>query len=206
VTTRTRIDVDERRAQIVEGTRRVALERGLANVRVADVADVLDISTGLVHYHFSSKDELLVAMLRAAADADIARMEELVEAGGDPVALLDRVLREYLPSGGRDESWILWIDSWDEALRTPALATITEALDRAWVEVIEQVIAEGVRRGRFECDDPAAAAWRLSALLDGLAIQVVLPRRTMSRATMFDHARRGAAREVGLPRAAFPEA
>ena len=48
------------------------------------------------------------------------------------------------------------------------------------------------------------AAWRLSALLDGLAVQVVLPRRTITRREMLDHARVAAAREVGLPRSAFP--
>ena len=205
MTSRTRKDVDERRAQILEATQEVALERGLAHLRVSDVAAHLGISSGLVHYHFSSKDELLVEMLRQMAATDVARLRETMAASGDPVDRLDRVLREYLPTARRDESWALWIDWWDEALRSEALATISSEFDTAWVAILEELIEAGVEDGVYDCKDPHGAAWRLSALLDGLAIQVVLPRRTLSRRQMLDHARVGAAREVGLARSAFPD-
>jgi AcrR family transcriptional regulator len=201
---RTRKDVDERRAQILDATREVALVRGLANLRVADVATHLGISSGLIHYHFSSKDELLVEMLGAMARSDVARLRETIDAPADPIERLDAVLREYLPAARRDESWALWIDWWDEALRSEALASISSEFDTAWVALLEELIVDGVELGDFDCKDPRAAAWRLSALLDGLAVQVVLPRRTITRAEMLDHARTGAAREVGLPRSAFP--
>ena len=202
---RTRKDVDERRAQILQATQEVALARGLAHLRVADVATHLGISSGLVHYHFSSKDELLVEMLRHMATTDVARLSETMGAEGDPVDRLDRVLREYLPTSRRDESWALWIDWWDEALRSEALATISSEFDTAWVAILESLIESGVAEGVFDCKDPHGASWRLSALLDGLAIQVVLPRRTLSGKQMLDHARIGAAREVGLARSAFPD-
>jgi AcrR family transcriptional regulator len=201
---RTRKDVDERRAQILDATREVALQRGLANLRVNDVAQHLGISSGLVHYHFSSKDELLVEMLRAMATTDVARLRETVDSGGDAVARLDAVLREYLPAARRDESWALWIDWWDEALRSEPLATISSEFDTAWVGILDELIQAGVEEGLFDCKDTRGAAWRLSALLDGLAVQVVLPRRTITRREMLDHARVAAAREVGLPRSAFP--
>lgn len=201
---RTRKDVDERRAQILDATREVALVRGLANLRVADVASHLGISSGLIHYHFSSKDELLVEMLRAMATTDVARLRETVGTAGDPVDRLDAVLREYLPMARRDESWALWIDWWDEALRSEPLASISSEFDTAWVGILEELVVQGVEDGVFDCKDVRGAAWRLSALLDGLAVQVVLPRRTITRREMLDHARIGAAREVGLPRSAFP--
>jgi AcrR family transcriptional regulator len=201
---RTRKDVDERRAQILEATREVALERGLANLRVADVATHLGISSGLIHYHFSSKDELLVEMLRSMATTDVARLRETVAADADVIDRLDAVLRAYLPAARRDESWALWIDWWDEALRSEVLATISSEFDTAWVAILEELIVDGIEAGTFDCKDPRGSAWRLSALLDGLAVQVVLPRRTITRREMLDHARIGAAREVGLPRSAFP--
>jgi AcrR family transcriptional regulator len=204
MTARTRKDVDERRAQILDATREVALVRGLAHLRVADVAAELGISSGLIHYHFSSKDELLVEMLRTMAMTDVARLRETVQAKGDPVDQLDGVLRAYLPSARRDESWALWIDWWDEALRSEPLATISSEFDTAWAGILEDIMVAGVEDGIFDCKDPHGAAWRLSALLDGLAVQVVLPRRTISRREMLDYARIGAAREVGLPRSAFP--
>lgn len=201
---RTRKDVDERRAQILDATRDVALRRGLANLRVTDVAEALGVSSGLIHYHFTAKDDLVVEMLRSAAASDVARLRERMDRSVDPVARLDDVLREYLPAARGDESWALWIDWWDEALRSEPLARISSEFDTAWVAILEELIDAGVAVGVFACDDPRGAAWRLSALLDGLAVQIVLPRRTLTRRQMLDYARIGAAREVGLVRRAFP--
>ena len=122
----------------------------------------------------------------------------------DPVDRLDTLLRAYLPAARRDESWALWIDWWDEALRSEALAGISAEFDTAWVAILEELIEAGVAEGVFDCKDPLGAAWRLSALLDGLAVQVVLPRRTVSRRQMLDHARVGAGRPGWPGRRAGP--
>jgi len=199
-----RLGVEQRRTEILEAARRVLLGRGLTGTRVGDVADALGVSTGLIHYHFASKDDLLVETLRFAADADIRRLEKSMASGADAVERLDRVLREYLPARRDDPSWLLWIDVWGSALREPGMREISEELDAAWVAVLERTIADGVQERRFRCDDAAGAAWRLACLMDGLGLQVVLHRSTLSRARMLDHARTAAARELGLRRDALP--
>jgi AcrR family transcriptional regulator len=201
-----RIAVEQRRAEILEAARDVVLERGLASTRVADVAEALGVSTGLIHYHFASKDDLLTETLRYAADADIRRLEKSVAASADPVERVDRVLREYLPSPRGDQTWLLWIDTWSAGLRNPVLRAISEELDEAWVRVLEGVIDAGVDAGRFDCPDPRASAWRLACLLDGLGLQVVLHRKTMTRAQMLEDARVAAVHELGLRRSDFPAA
>jgi AcrR family transcriptional regulator len=200
---RNRVSVEQRRVEILEATRAVVLEKGFGGTRIKDVADALGVSTGLVHYHFESKDDLLAETMRYAADADIRRLEKTVAAGSDPVERLDRVLREYLP-GPRDQSWTLWIDAWGEALRSPTLKEISEELDAAWVALLERVIRDGVTARRFRTSDPAGVAWRLAALMDGLGLQVVLHKGTMSRTRMLEHTRTVAAAELGLRRDDFP--
>jgi AcrR family transcriptional regulator len=200
-----RVAVEQRRTEILDAARTVVLERGLANTRVSDVADALGVSTGLIHYHFASKDDLFTETLRHAADADIRRLEKSVAASADPVERVDRVLREYLPSRG-DQTWVLWIDTWSAGLRNPAMRAISEELDEAWVRMLESVIEAGVDAGRFECPDPRASAWRLASLLDGLGLQVVLHNKTMTRSQMLEHARVAAMRELGLRRSDFPRA
>jgi AcrR family transcriptional regulator len=197
--------VEQRRSEILEAARAVVLERGLSNTRVADVADALGVSTGLIHYHFASKDDLLAETLRHAADTDIHRLEKSVASSADPIERLDRVLREYLPSRG-DQTWLLWIDMWSAGLRNPVLRDISEELDEAWVRVLQGVLEAGVDAEIFTCADPRASAWRLSSLLDGLGLQVVVHRKTMRRSQMLEHARTAAAYEVGLDRADFPTA
>ena len=198
------LTVEQRRAEILDATRRVVLERGFGHTRVGDVAAELGVSTGLIHYHFASKDELLAEALRATAAADIRRLEEAVAGHLDPLVRLDAVLQEYLPSAERDQSWVLWIDAWGDALRSPRLREISEELDTAWARVLEQVIRDGVDAGALKCDDPAASAWRLACLMDGLGVQLTLHTTTMTREAMLDHVRIAAAQELGFERAALP--
>ena len=61
-----RTTVEERRAEILETTCQVVVERGFAATRVADVANKLGISTGLIHYHFDSKDQLIAEAFQYA--------------------------------------------------------------------------------------------------------------------------------------------
>jgi AcrR family transcriptional regulator len=199
-----RADAEVRKTEILETTVRVVLERGFGHTRVADVAAALGVSTGLIHYHFASKDILLAEAFRFAADADIARVGKVLAEGSNALERLDRALRDYVPGDTGEEVWVLWIDAWGEALRDPALREISEELDLAWVTLFERIIVDGVAEGRFVCDDPGGVAWRLAALLDGLALHVTVHRRSMSRADMLEHARTSVCLELGLPRDAFP--
>ena len=142
--TRTRIAPDLRRRQILEATHRVTLARGLHDLRVGDVADELDVSTGLIHYHFATKDELIEAMLGEMAEREIAGVRRSIARLATPEERLARVIDVYLPSSRRDPSWLLWIDVWGEALRDANLRRISEELDNAWVALVAEVIADGV--------------------------------------------------------------
>ena len=144
----TRISAVERRAQIIAATRKVALARGLHDLRVADVAAELDVSTGLIHYHFATKHELLGAMLRDTAAEELNAVMLAIETLEHPTAQLEYMIDAYLPSPRRDQSWALWIDVWGEALRDPEIRRISEELDDGWVDVFAQVIAAGVESGR----------------------------------------------------------
>jgi AcrR family transcriptional regulator len=173
------------------------LERGFAGTRVVDVADALGVSSGLVHYHFDSKDELLAETLRHAADADIARLEKAVAELDDPIKRLNRVLSEYLPEAEGDQSWVIWVDAWGHAIRNDRLRNILKELDLAWCGALESVIRDGVAAGRFECADPHGSARRISAMLDGLGLDVILHGGPPYRRLLQD-ARIAATAEVGL--------
>jgi AcrR family transcriptional regulator len=198
--TRTRIAPDLRRRQILEATHRVTLARGLHDMRVGDVAVELEVSSGLIHYHFATKDDLIEAMLGEMAEREIVAVRRALHRLATPEERLARVIDTYLPSSRRDPSWLLWIDVWGEALRDVNLRRISEELDNAWVELLAEVIADGVADGAFRCEDALASAWRLCALLDGLGLQVVLHHGTMTRAQMHKHVHQAAALELGYER------
>jgi AcrR family transcriptional regulator len=192
-----RVSAEVRREEILKATCREVIARGFGNTRVKDVADALGISTGLVFYHFASKDRLLSEAFGYAAQADLEQLAAIVEGKDTALERLDRIFRLYSP-GRSSEAWALWIDAWAQALRSPELQRVSRALDLQWKETVARVIGESVAAGECSCPDPGATAWRLTALLDGLAVQVTVHHGVLSRRQLLEWVRTAAAAELGL--------
>jgi hypothetical protein len=97
----------------------------------------------------------------------------------------------------------MWIDGWSEAMRSPELERVSRRLDLRWKEGLTDVITAGVATGDFDCPDPSGAAWRIIALIDGLAVQVSVHERVISQRQLAEWVRLTAARELGLAPAAL---
>jgi AcrR family transcriptional regulator len=195
---------DRRRSELLEAARQVVLERGMSSTRIADIAEATNVSGGLVHYHFATKDELMAEMLRASSEAERQQLDKIVESTASALDRLDRVMRLYAPRTRTDQSWVLWIEARAAALRAPVMRAILLELERAWLHALERVIRDGVAAGEFTCPDPAAAAERLDALLDGLMVRVTVHPGMISRKRLLEHIRTAAARELGLKRSDLP--
>jgi len=201
-----KLTVEERRTEILEITCEVVIERGFAATRIADVAKRLGVSSSLIHYHFDSKEQLLAEAFAHYARKDVAEMEAEIQAAPSAVAQLDRLVHNYVPEGSGDVEWMLWIDGWGEALRNPMMRKISQELDEQSAQLAERVIRHGIETGEFACSDPAAAAMRLTAVVDGLAVQFAAHDGMMNRAQFIEHVRTLAAWEVGLEPEALREA
>ncbi|CAL9380632.1 HTH-type transcriptional regulator BetI [Streptomyces sp. enrichment culture] len=195
---RVRLSVAERREELLRAAVAQIEARGVTAVRIADVASVLGVSNALVLYHFSTKEKLVAAAFAYAAEDDLARLRGLLGRRTTALRRLRAAVRWYAPTG-QAKGWRLWIEGWSAALREPALREVTRDLDRQWKAALTEVIAEGVTAGEFECPDPAGTALRLTALLDGLAVQLTSYGGTVSRARAQQWVDEALARELGLP-------
>jgi AcrR family transcriptional regulator len=175
----------------------VILARGLPNTRTADVAAAAGVSQALIFYHFESKDQLLARAFAYAAERDLARLDEITASRAAPLNKVRKILKMYAPTG-QSKAWAMWIDGWAESMRVPELESVSRRLDLRWKEALTEVIADGTDRKDFTCDDPRGAAWRLVALIDGLAVQVTVHRQVISQRQLAEWVRVAAAAELGL--------
>ncbi|MDF3140812.1 MULTISPECIES: TetR/AcrR family transcriptional regulator [unclassified Streptomyces] len=199
---RVRLSVAERREELLRAAVEQIEARGVSAVRIADVASVLGVSNALVLYHFATKEKLVAAAFAHAAESDLARLRRLLGRRTTALRRLRAAVRWYAPTG-QAKGWRLWIEGWAAALREPALQEVTRDLDRQWKAAIAEVIAQGVAADEFRCPDPTGTALRLTALLDGLAVQLTSYRGAVSRARAQEWVDEALARELGLEREAL---
>ncbi|MEU8989064.1 TetR family transcriptional regulator C-terminal domain-containing protein [Streptomyces sp. NPDC048558] len=199
---RVRLSVAERREELLRAAVEQIEARGVAAVRIADVAAALGVSNALVLYHFATKEKLVAAAFTYAAQDDLARLRRVLGRRTTALRRLRAAVRWYAPTG-QAKGWRLWIEGWAAALREPALQEVTRDLDRQWKAALAEVIAEGVAADEFRCPDPMGAALRLTALLDGLAVQMTSYRGAVSRARAQEWMDEALARELGLEREAL---
>lgn len=198
-TTRSR----DRHQEIVEAAARVITERGLAETRIADVAEQAGVSPGLILYYFESKDRLLAEALTYANDQFYLRMSReirrIASAREQLRRLVDLSVPDYLPEYGRLDEWALWIEVWVRALRDAEMARDREALDQRWRNQIADIIRAGQASGEFTSTTPAEElALRLACLIDGLAIQVVMNDPQVTPERMHRTCMEVAANELGF--------
>lgn len=193
--------VEVRREEILVATIAEIEKSGMSALRVSDIAGSLGVSSGLVFYHFDTKDALLVEALEYAVVRDADRLDRALAKAGEPVERLRRVLTSYGPTGAA-HGWTLWIEAWSTALREPSIQASLRKLDKRWRDALEHVITEGVDVGEFHCDDPKGTVARVGALLDGLSVASLIY-KSVNRKQLQTWVRNTTADELGVERAAL---
>ncbi len=193
---------DQRREQMLRAAIEVIEERGFPDTRIADVAARAGTSPALVIYYFKTKDQLLTEALRYAEDtwyeAGTRRMAAMSSAAG---RLEELIAMNFLVEveGEPTSSWLLWLDLWAQSVRLPEVASVRQKFDERWREMITALVAGRARNPASSARwTPDGFALALSALLDGLALQVALQDPSVSPARAFDVGMRYAAGQLGF--------
>ena len=85
------------------------------------------------------------------------------------------LIRDSIPDGRGDPHWLLWLEVWAMSPHNRELLEDQESQERRFQDLLAVVIGEGQGSGEFDPSiDATDAAVRLSALIDGLAIQVAI--------------------------------
>lgn len=178
---------DGRPLQIIRASVALIAERGYHSVRVADIAAACGISSATIHYHFPGRDDLLEAALRYCLDRALERRSAGMRAADDAHRRLLHLIDRQVPDDDDlRREWAVWLDLWPEAARSPALSELHTDFYRDWRRVVTDVVAEGVAQGVFRAVDPEAMSVRLTALIDGLALQVLASSGPAGKAAVAD--------------------
>jgi AcrR family transcriptional regulator len=160
----------DNRERLISAGYTILSEKGIEATTVKEIARLADVSPGLFHYYFASKDELLLAVLYEAgkrfSQQIVQELQALLAKGKTfpEVAMLaaSRVVK-------RDPAWYrLRYELYALGLRNPEFLPAVGAFLAKGRQGIAQVIQEGT--GIDEARAQAMAAV-IHACTDGLALQ-----------------------------------
>ena len=193
---------EARRTQILEAAVRVIGERGLCDSRISDIAREAGASSALVVYYFGSKERLLGEALAFSEERFYGQTAEELESIPTATGQLIKLIELSCASQDGDQDvvdeWVLWLDLWARAAHKPDVARDRLTMDRRWRTTIGEIVRQGQAAGEFAPVDVDTFALRLAALIDGLAILVVLQDPEVNRERMFDLCMDTCARELGF--------
>ncbi|GAA1758371.1 TetR/AcrR family transcriptional regulator [Agromyces humatus] len=190
----------ERAAEIADAAHELALEQGLSAVTLRSIAARVDVAPALVAHYEPDMQALIASTFSSIVAAELAEVDALVAALPTPRERLAAMLATLL-DGSRDDVTVVWVEAWAMGRRNEALAaSVRDEMD-AWQAMIRGVVEAGVASHEFETDDPAAAAWQLLGMIDGLNAQALVRwGDAADRGSLISHAVEGM---LGLERGAL---
>jgi AcrR family transcriptional regulator len=191
-----------RREQLLRSALEVIVARGYADTRIADVAEHAGTSPALVIYYFKTRDQLLTEALRYSEDgwyaAGTQRLAVIASAVGRLTELIAMTCLPDTDPAARSE-WLLWLDLWALSPRNQGVAAVRRKFDERWRQTITTTVLFGQETGEFDAGaDAASFAVTLSALLDGMAVQIALDDPDVPPARAYDLAMRFASGQLGF--------
>lgn len=179
---------ETRRNEILAATSATIADRGLCETRIADIADHIGASPALILYYFPSKAALVTEALVYQDQMFHEAVKGELDAAGSAAAKLQILIEASCPrpprANGEPDGWLLWPAAWEMSRHDPTLAAARARLDESWRAQIAAIVEEGKAAGEFEDVDASDFAIQLAALLDGLAIEVMLRDPTVDAARM----------------------
>ena len=184
--TKRRAKGEARERLVIAAAAQLIAERGLANVRIADIAERASMSTGHVSYYFPSKSELLMLAIRQSEETYTDVLVDQITTIRDPWDRLTRLIELSAATGPGAPGWVLWFEVWSNAATDADVAKVHDELDRRAKSILLDVINYGRDQGVFQTDSPEGVVLVLAALIDGLSIQLTLGAGDLTRKHLLD--------------------
>lgn len=162
-------NTETRRAEITGALLAVIARHGYDKATIQAIAAQAGLAPGLIHYHFRNKQEILVSLIGALAQAANERYAAVLGDQVEPAARLRAYLhaRLGLGDGAAPEIVAAWVMIGAEAVRQPEVRAVYQPMIADELALLTTLLTDCLRvRGRATDGAPTLAAG-LAALIAG---------------------------------------
>lgn len=171
----------DRKAAILSATVDEVIKHGFDGASIQGIAEAAGVSTGLVMYHFKTKEDLIAA----AWDLAVRHFTGRTIDNQDSLTGLKRFEKsfhiQFVDRDAATPPWNLWLELWAKAARSPRLRQLHSdriaEVRRSYTQYLQRSIESGEMKDGI---DPELAGDLLHTLVYGLAVKVTLDSESIS--------------------------
>jgi TetR/AcrR family transcriptional repressor of bet genes len=158
-----------RRAQIVKGLMTAMAKHGYDGASIQNIAKESKLTSGLIHYHFKSKIEILVALVQHLTELANSRLKTISHSTDSPIKQLTAIVDTYLATGEGANSTAVaaWVVIGTEAIKQKEVrAVYKNAIKSRFHEIKVSVIKTLESEGKAT-ENAAKLAAGIVSIIEG---------------------------------------
>jgi AcrR family transcriptional regulator len=157
---------------MIRAAYQVMAREGVHRVPLQQIATEAGVSKGLLIYHFSTKDGLVLATLEWVLEATEARIRRRLEMSDDPAGAISNVIDEVWSSPQANRDYFrFYLDGVEHQARSPEFDQFADKARSIIDTFYRELIVSGVEAGVLRVEDPDAAAIQMRAVIEGMFLQ-----------------------------------
>ena len=166
----------DRREALVDAAIESLKRYGYEGLSVRRIAAEAGVSIGLINHHFPNKDTLVAESYRTFSRRLAANFEKAAaSAGKDPRARLRAYFKAFFSGPNLDPQVLTaWVVYWSLVQVSPEMHTVRDEEGKGYSQVLGQLLSEFAKSRGGAPVDIGLAVTGLTALLDGLWLQLCL--------------------------------
>lgn len=161
-------NTDLRRRQIVEGLMTVMSTSGYGGATIPLIANAAGLTGGLVHYHFDSKQAILIALIDHLVSIADERFAQ-TPGGSKAASQLEAYINAHLAHGpGANAAAVAcWISIGAEAVNQPEVRAAFQNATRHQLAILEKLCEQALRADGRKTNKKREIALGIIAAIEG---------------------------------------
>ena len=145
-------DGEERKKEILLTARKLFVEKGYEQTSINDILKIVDIAKGTFYYYFSSKDEVLQAIIMDIVHEGVARAEHILQ---DPaIPLLNRIFMAVMAQAPEFEGAHKLAEELHKVDNAKLEQHYRKVMLKEMTLVLESAVKEAQKQGIIHTDFP----------------------------------------------------
>ncbi|MBP7480089.1 MAG: TetR/AcrR family transcriptional regulator [Spirochaetaceae bacterium] len=163
------VEITERKQEILDAALSLFSEKGYSKTSIGDIQDVVGIARGTMYYHFSSKEEILDALIMRLHNTVITKAKRLAENKNIPVPerLLQVLMSLRIQEDHKDSKVLSIVHSSENALFHQKMQSmIVSGITPVLTVIIEDGIAQGLYITKYPYEAMEMIVAYISTVID----------------------------------------